>query len=68
MASPHVAGVVALVKSTNKALTPAQIRSLLKRTARPPAGSNSNNEYGSGLVDAGAAVSAAAASKLRNLH
>lgn len=68
MASPHAAGVVALIKSTNKKLTPAQVRNLLKKTAKAPAGDNSKNEYGAGLVDAGSAVSAAAAARVSNLH
>jgi len=55
MATPHVAGVAALVRAANKNLTPAQVRDLLKATAFP-LGPNTNNEYGSGLVDANAAV------------
>jgi subtilisin family serine protease len=68
MATPHVSGVVALVKATNKKLTPAQVRDIIKRTAKAPAGDNSQNEYGAGLVDAGAAVSAAAAARTQGLH
>ncbi|HWU42549.1 MAG TPA: S8 family serine peptidase, partial [Bdellovibrio sp.] len=59
MATPHVAGVAALIKATNKKLTGAQVKAILKRTATP-LGPNSNNEYGSGLVNAEAAVNAAA--------
>ena len=55
MATPHVAGVAALVRAANKNLTPAQVRDLLKATATP-LGPNTNNEYGSGLVNAQAAV------------
>ncbi|MCP6275048.1 S8 family serine peptidase, partial [Klebsiella pneumoniae] len=39
MATPHVAGVAALLLSINNALTPAQITTILQQSARPfPAG------------------------------
>ncbi|QDK38138.1 S8 family serine peptidase [Bdellovibrio sp. NC01] len=60
MATPHVAGVVALIKATNKKLTGAQVKAILKQTATA-LGPNSNNEYGSGVVNAEAAVNAAKA-------
>ncbi len=60
MATPHVAGVVALIKAANKSLTGSQVKEILKRTAQP-LGPNNNNEYGSGLVNAEAAVNAALA-------
>ncbi|MDG0816312.1 S8 family serine peptidase [Bdellovibrio svalbardensis] len=59
MATPHVAGVVALIKATNKTLTGAQVKEILKKTATA-LGPNSNNEYGAGMVNAEAAVNAAA--------
>lgn len=55
MATPHVAGVAALVRSANHNLTPAQVRDILKSTAMA-LGPNPNNEFGSGLVNAEAAV------------
>ncbi|RYZ64596.1 MAG: serine protease, partial [Proteobacteria bacterium] len=58
MATPHVAGVVALIKAANRNLKPAEIKELLKKTAQP-LGPNEKNEYGSGLVNAEAAVNAA---------
>ncbi len=58
MATPHVAGVVALIKSANKKLTPAQVRTILATTAMP-LGPNTANEYGKGLVQADKAVKAA---------
>ncbi len=57
MASPHVAGVVALIQSVSPK-TPAQIETLLKQTARSLPGTCSGG-CGSGIVDAAAAVNAA---------
>lgn len=62
MATPHVSGVVALMKAANKSLTGAQVKAILKQTA-VPLGPNTANEYGSGLVDAEAAVNAALATR-----
>lgn len=57
MASPHVAGVAALVLSRNPSLTPDQVASILKSTARAfPA---TCSQCGTGIVDAYAAVLAA---------
>ena len=58
MASPHVAGVAALVIGANPSLTPAQVREILKGTATPLS-PNNRNEFGSGLVNAEAAVARA---------
>ena len=58
MATPHVAGVAALVKAANRSLTPLQIRNALKSTAQKLSGDNSQNQLGSGLVNAEAAVQA----------
>lgn len=60
MATPHVAGVVALIKSANKKLTPAQVRMILATTSMA-LGPNTQNEYGKGLVQADKAVAAALA-------
>lgn len=62
MATPHVSGVVALMKAANKSLTGAQVKAILKQTAIP-LGPNTKNEYGAGLVDAEAAVNAALATR-----
>lgn len=59
MATPHVAGVAALVKAANKNLKPSEIKEIFKKTATPLAGSNTQNEWGSGLVNAEASVNAA---------
>lgn len=58
MATPHVAGVVALIRSANKNLTPAQVREILTSTAKA-LGPNDTNQYGSGIVQADKAVQAA---------
>ena len=54
MAAPQVAGVVALMRSANAALSPQDIETVLKSTARPFAGSCDG--CGTGLVDAHAAL------------
>jgi serine protease len=58
MATPHVAGAVALILSRNPALTPAQVESLLKSTARPLPGACTGG-CGAGIVNALAAVNGA---------
>ena len=59
MAAPHVAGVVALIQAAaTTALTPAQVESILKSTARPLPGACSGG-CGAGIADADAAVVAA---------
>jgi serine protease len=59
MAAPHVAGVVALMQSVAPtALTPAQVETILKNTARALPGACSGG-CGAGIVDADAAVVAA---------
>ena len=62
MATPHVAGVAALmIAASPTTLTPAQIETTLKNTARPLPGTCSGG-CGAGIVDAYAAVSAVAGS------
>jgi subtilisin family serine protease len=62
MATPHAAGVVALIRAANKRLSPQQVREVLLETARPIQSSPGNeNEYGRGLVNAEAAVRRAVA-------
>ncbi len=58
MASPHAAGVAALIKSANHNLTPAQIRDIMKKTATPLSPTRTN-ETGTGVVNALAGVDAA---------
>jgi subtilisin family serine protease len=60
MASPCVAGVIALMLEANPNLTPSQIDEILESTAVPCDGQTSkNNYYGAGRVDAYEAVTAA---------
>jgi serine protease len=58
MATPHVAGIVALMKATNKNLKPAQVKAILKATALPLE-PNNENQTGSGFVNAEKAVAEA---------
>ena len=61
MAAPHVAGVVALMQSVAPSpLSPAQVESIIKSTARALPGACSGG-CGAGIVDANAAVTAAKA-------
>jgi serine protease len=58
MATPHVAGVVALMLAKNPNLTPDDVAAKLKSSARPfPAACSG---CGAGIVDASAAIDAAA--------
>ncbi|MGH8055245.1 MAG: S8 family peptidase [Stenotrophomonas sp.] len=65
MASPHVAGIVALMQSAavaagNPPLTPDQVRAILRRTAKPFAVTPpTSTPMGAGIVDAANAVLAA---------
>ncbi len=57
MATPHVAGVAALLYAVKPTMTPDQVESILKSTARSfPA---TCGQCGAGIVDAAAAVTAA---------
>lgn len=57
MAAPHIAGLAALLVSAKPSLTPAQVESAIKTTARPLAGTCTGG-CGTGLADAAAAVTA----------
>ncbi|MFN7728598.1 MAG: S8 family serine peptidase [Bdellovibrio sp.] len=57
MATPHVAGVVALMKSAKRTATPVQIRDAIKATAQAMT-PNDQNQHGAGLINAEAAVAA----------
>jgi Subtilase family len=59
VAAAEVSGVVALMLERNPALTPADVRRILMRTAKSLGPKGREREFGSGLVDALAAVQAA---------
>ena len=63
MAAPHVAGVVALMKSVNPTLTPAQVDTILTSgmMTEDLGAPGRDSLYGHGLIDASAAVLAAGA-------
>lgn len=57
MASPHVAGVVALIRAANPNLKAPQVRQIIKDTAvSMQANPARPNEFGAGLINAEAAV------------
>ena len=53
MATPHVAGVAALMKATNPALTPAQILALMKQTGECPNQAYADADGSSGCLGQG---------------
>ena len=63
MATPHVSGVAALIKSCRPAATASEIADILRDTAVPlrdsPADPVPNDRYGHGLIDAQAALAMA---------
>ncbi|MFO7949412.1 MAG: S8 family peptidase [Candidatus Fermentibacteraceae bacterium] len=59
MATPHLAGVVALMLSANPDLTVAQTDSIIEVTSLDLGTTGKDNTYGAGRVDAYAAVQAA---------
>jgi len=61
MATPHIVGLVALMKAANPSLTPAQIESAIKTNARALPGTCSGG-CGAGLADATKTVQAVASS------
>lgn len=71
MASPHVAGVAALILSCNGNLTGPQVADIIRTTARPlqvnPGDPVPNDTFGHGCVDALAAVNRACPQTTRTL-
>jgi serine protease len=57
MASPHAAGVAALVVASG-VTNPDEVERVMKATAKHPSGAKWDEKYGAGIVDASAAVSA----------
>jgi len=70
MAAPHVAGTVALMLHANPNLTPAQVKAILKQTARLNDNLNEldRNDRGRGIIDAYAAVQLAQNVADINIH
>jgi type VII secretion-associated serine protease mycosin len=62
-ATAYVAGIAALIKSENRALSPAQIRGILESTARDKPAGGRDDRTGFGIVDPVAALKAAAKTK-----
>jgi serine protease len=58
MATPHVAGLAALLFAFNPAATAAQVRQILETTARDLGAPGFDENYGHGLVQAAAALAA----------
>jgi subtilisin family serine protease len=58
LATPHVAGLAALIRSINPTLPPVQVADILQRTARDRGPRGPDKYFGWGLVDAEAALNA----------
>ena len=56
MASPMVAGLVALIKAARPDLTPDEVESMIETTARDLGAGGKDPVYGAGIIDANAAV------------
>jgi subtilisin family serine protease len=61
MATPLVAGLVALMKSARPDLSPDEVEAILKGTSRDLGSAGPDPQFGAGRIDASAAVSAAIA-------
>lgn len=59
MATPHVAGIAALVRATNPNLNAVEVKDIIKSSVVEPPVDNSNLKYGKGIVNAFKAVEAA---------
>jgi len=57
MATPHVAGTVALMLRANSSLSPAEVKQILKKSSFDLGKEGGDNTYGAGRIDAYAAVS-----------
>lgn len=64
MASPHVAGVAALMLAANPSLTPTQLESMIQSTATDLGSPGRDDFFGNGLINAFKAVEAASGTPL----
>jgi hypothetical protein len=58
MATPHVAGAIAVLLSKNPALTPAELDSIIEMTAVDRGAAGKDTVYGAGRLDVCAAINA----------
>jgi serine protease len=56
MATPHVAGLAALIISQRPGVTPAQVESIIRATAKDIGAPGKDNEFGYGLIQPRAAL------------
>ncbi len=56
MATPHVAGIAALVRAANPELTAVQVKDIIKSTVTAAPADNLDNKYGKGIANAFRAV------------
>lgn len=56
MASPHVAGIAALIMSQTRGITPAQVEARIRSTARDIGAAGRDNDFGHGLIQPRAAL------------
>ena len=59
MASPHVAGAAAIIRSVRPAATPAQVREVLTKSVTDLGTAGTDQSYGAGLLDVAKVVSGA---------
>lgn len=59
MATPHVAGVAALVRAINPELNASEVKDILINSSIPSMNDNSENKYGNGIINARQAVETA---------
>jgi len=64
MAAPHISALVALLLQANPRLSPSEINSILKSTARDVGTVGTDNDYGSGVVNACVAFERATSKKV----
>ena len=61
MATPHVAGLAALILSVDSSLSPSQVRNIIESTAEDKEPAGRDDEFGFGIIDANAALSSLSA-------